>query len=305
MELKECEYDVGVIIGRFQVADLHEAHINLIKTVTSRHSKVILFLGIAAVFDNKDPLDFETRKKMIEKVFPSLIITHIHDQPNNRSWSSILDEKIKELLTPRQSCVLYGGRDSFIEKYTGSFPTQELVQEHWVSGSKIRGELKNKVDSTTAFRHGAIWSQWNRYPTVYPTVDVCLYKKENNSILLGKKNRDGGLWRFPGGFVDGKDSSYEEAAHRELSEEVLDCTFKDITIQSYLGSFKIPDWRYRGREDCIMTLFYMTEYIEGTCQAGDDLDETKWFKINEINESMLVPFHTQLLSVVKNKLNNS
>jgi len=38
------------------------------------------------------------------------------------------------------------------------------------------------------------------YPTSYQAVDVAILK--GDQILLGKKKKDGDLWRFIGGFAD-------------------------------------------------------------------------------------------------------
>ena len=37
--------DVAVIVGRFQVNELHDAHIDLITSVTQKHDRVLVFLG--------------------------------------------------------------------------------------------------------------------------------------------------------------------------------------------------------------------------------------------------------------------
>jgi len=47
MELEEKYSDVGIIVGRFQVHKLTEAHFKLIDTVLKRHKKVIIFLGVS------------------------------------------------------------------------------------------------------------------------------------------------------------------------------------------------------------------------------------------------------------------
>ena len=43
----EPKYDVGVIIGRFQVPELHQAHLDLIQAACNAHDKVIIFLGLS------------------------------------------------------------------------------------------------------------------------------------------------------------------------------------------------------------------------------------------------------------------
>ena len=39
--------DVGIIVGRFQVDELHDAHVDLIQYVFDQHPKVIIFLGLS------------------------------------------------------------------------------------------------------------------------------------------------------------------------------------------------------------------------------------------------------------------
>ena len=115
MKLKAESYDVGVIVGRFQVHELHEGHIDLIQTVFDNHAKVVIFLGLSpfhGTFTN--PLDFEPRKTMILEKFPKAIVLYIKDIPNDKIWSERLDSMVRDVLNPRQSAVLYGGRDSFV-----------------------------------------------------------------------------------------------------------------------------------------------------------------------------------------------
>ena len=47
MKAKETKTDVGVIVGRFQVHELHEGHRGLIDTVRDKHDKLIMFLLLA------------------------------------------------------------------------------------------------------------------------------------------------------------------------------------------------------------------------------------------------------------------
>ena len=289
---KVSAYDVGVIIGRFQVPDLHEAHEKLIQTVCNKHSKVIIFLGLSPVFDQNDPLDFEARKQMILAKFPNIILAYIADQPTDELWSKKLDEQIGHLKGVYQSVVLYGGRDSFMTRYSGKFPTEEIVQDVWVSGSEIRGMIKNSVKASQDFRHGAIWESWQQYPTVFPTVDIAVINQDKGELLLAQKPNEKG-WRFVGGFTDPTDNSYEEAALRELHEEVPNIEVDQRVV--YLGSAKIDDWRYRGRTNQIITHLYVVRYLFGKPIAGDDISATRWFKLTDVKESDMVKGHIELL----------
>ena len=71
--MKEVRNEIGVIIGRFQVHELHNEHKKLIYSVLEQHEKVLLFLGTtSAVGTRRNPLDFITRKAMIEEAFPNI-----------------------------------------------------------------------------------------------------------------------------------------------------------------------------------------------------------------------------------------
>ncbi len=45
--IEQAAADVGVIVGRWQVDDLHEAHTRLIEEVRAQHKKVIIFVGLS------------------------------------------------------------------------------------------------------------------------------------------------------------------------------------------------------------------------------------------------------------------
>jgi len=56
-----------------------------------------------------------------------------------------LDNIIRSIINPRDSVMLYGGRDSFISHYDGSFPTKEVEPTVYYSGTKVREELWIKL----------------------------------------------------------------------------------------------------------------------------------------------------------------
>ena len=64
MKTVERTHTIGVIIGRFQVAELHEAHRELIETVLANHPKVLIYLGLSQVRGSiDDPLDFTSTRE--------------------------------------------------------------------------------------------------------------------------------------------------------------------------------------------------------------------------------------------------
>ena len=59
-------YFKGLLIGRFQ--PFHKGHLYLIKHVTKKVKKLVIGIGSANVYDEANPLTYEERKKMLEKV---------------------------------------------------------------------------------------------------------------------------------------------------------------------------------------------------------------------------------------------
>ena len=62
-DIDVSKYEIGVIIGRFQLHQLHKAHCDVIESVLSNHKKVILFLGVTKVIgSSSNPLDFASKQ---------------------------------------------------------------------------------------------------------------------------------------------------------------------------------------------------------------------------------------------------
>ena len=288
MDIKTTQH--GVIIGRFQTPELHSEHIKLIQYVLDRHEKVILFLGVSTTLANKKhPMDFITRKYMIEEQFgiSKLIIMPLSDNKSDEIWSKQLDSKIKEVF-PLGSVTIYGSRDSFIPYYKGVNNVLELEPDVFISATDIRELASKKVISSPEFRAGIIYSVYNQFPVVYSTVDIAIIK--DDEILLGQKLGEN-EWRFIGGFVDNTDESDEAAAKRETLEE----TGLEVAELEYVCSMPVNDWRYRGMKDrSIMTRFFKAKYIFGCPTPQDDINALKWFKLTPELENILVEEHKKL-----------
>ncbi len=290
MQLKQdSSYNVAVIVARFQVHDLTEAHQDLIDTVFDAHARVIIFLGVSQVRgDTHNPLPPESRAQMIQEVYPpaqypNLTIDRIKDEPTDEGWSESLDAAIREHLGPADKALLYGSRDSFLSHYKGSFKTRELESTHVISGTEIRKQLAAAPQAHPLFRAGVIYASHQRYPTAYPTVDVAAVKIKEKQVLLVRKPNEY-LWRFPGGFVSPTDDSCEAAAIRELHEE----TGQETGLSSihYIGSRRMDDWRYRPSKDKIMTHLFIA-CTRGPLKAADDVAEAAWFNYDPRNPDTL------------------
>lgn len=292
MKVKQ-DYDVGVIVGRFQVHELHKAHIDLIQTVCTRHDKVLIFLGLSPLMvTTENPLDYESRKQMILEKFPKVNVLYVKDQFSDQVWSKKLDEQIADVTSPAQSVVLYGSRDSFMGHYHGKYSTQELEQEQYVSGSEVRKTISRSVRATPDFRAGVIWASHGKFPTCYPTVDVAIFSRSGDKVLLGRKSNEE-QYRLIGGFADPNSYSYEDDARREVQEEAS----IEISDPVYVTSAKVEDWRYRKERDCIKTLLFRATHVGGDPRPDDDIAEVKWFDVAGFLPDManIMPNHRVLL----------
>jgi len=306
MQVKQKPFSVGVVVARFQVPELHEAHKELIQGVLDAHPKVLIFLGLSPLRGTTaNPLDFAPRKQMLLEAYPpsqypNLTIQYIKDQPDDKVWSKTLDGLIRENMAPNDTAVLYGSRDSFLKCYSGTFETRELVATRFVSGSEIRAKVAQAPQSNPLFRAGAIWATHQRFPVVYPTVDVIVFDPKENRILLARKANEQ-AYRIVGGFTSPEDENYELAALRELAEET------GLTVGlaglRYVGSKKIDDWRYRTEVDKIITHLYVGYYSFGAPNADDDIAEVRWFDVKWFREfGAVVPEHKPLMEMFFNWL---
>ncbi len=288
--------EVGVIVARFQGHELHEAHIDLLDTVSSRHKRVFLFLGCTTrVGDSEDPLDYKNRAAMIRESYPDIEIADMWDERENDDWSRTLDSLIRKWLPPGQKATLYGSRDSFIPYYSGKFPTIALEPEINISATMIRKDIRTNYPSSKDFRAGMINATALRYPIAFQTVDVAIFD-ENGRILLVQKPKEK-KWRFPGGFSDVEDDSLEQGAKREASEE----TGVEIDNITYVGSRKIDDWRYRKSKNKIKTALFAAKYIFGRAEGADDVAFAKWFDIDKLTKDDIMPEHHVLYDLLVEK----
>lgn len=267
------DYDVGVIVGRFQIAELTEGHAMLVREVMRRHKRCVVCVGVSPTLGTREnPLDFPTRKLMIEKEFPQAIVVPVTDRADDKLWSKLLDDMVGAMFPIGKVC-LYGGRDSFLKHYTGSYDTFEFPVQDYKPATEVRKDIGKDALVGLEFRKGVIYSTQNQYPRVHMTVDIAI--RYYDKVLLGRKHGET-KWRFPGGFV-GQGETLENSAIREAKEE----TGIDLTSVNYIGSLPVNDWRYRNTSDKILTAFFVGSFIGdiGSAFAGDDIEEIMWADI--------------------------
>jgi bifunctional NMN adenylyltransferase/nudix hydrolase len=299
------DMEIGVIVARFQVHKLHEAQRNIINKVCANHKKVIIFLGVPVVGSSeRNPLDFATRKIMVQNDYPNVVILPIQDCRSNAKWSYNLDNAIRMAYGER-TALLYGGRDSFIPFYEGKYKTVELVTDVYYSGTEVRREVSREILSSSDFRAGVIHANYGKYPVAYPTVDVACFN-EKGQLLMGQKPNEN-KWRFIGGFVDPKDESLERAAKREFGEETGNCEIGEL---EYVCSQKVDDWRYTKSNDGIITTLFMGKFIFGSIKPSDDISALAWksldeFKTQEDIERIVIFEHIPLMEKLLKRIESN
>lgn len=294
--LQTEQTDVGVIIGRFQVPELHAGHQELIDSVLVNHHRVIVVLGMGHTKCSfRNPLDVGARRSMFREQYPDITCLYIKDMQTNEAWSAKLDEIIHDEVAPESTVTLYGSRDSFVESYTGAYNTIELKQKTYVSGTSIRKQLAHNAKKDKQFRVGCCFAVANQWPGPETTIDVAIFNKKNDQILLGRKIDEEG-WRVIGGFVQNEET-LEECVLREGKEE----TGLDLAYPEYVGSFVSDDWRKMGERDKILTVLFKASVAKGRPAPDDDIHELQWFDLNGDLFHIVISNHRVLIEAVLGK----
>ncbi len=264
---------VGVVIGRFQIPELHEGHLQLLEYVSARHEQLLILVGYDTVrFNTANPFPYEMRIAMLKSIYPDAEVLPLKDSPiHPEHWSSTVDAIVAEV-EQGGGAVLYGSRDSFIPQYSGTYETCEVPAFKTFSATEVRNELGRELINDPMFRRGWLAAIHQQYTVTDSTVDAAIYKADFSEVLLGRRG-EGSPLRFFGGFVDPNDDSYEMAVVRERTEEVLGIKVRGPV---YIGSERINDPRYRNTDYGIMTAFFGMEYVSGSARAGDDMGLAEW-----------------------------
>lgn len=301
-------YSVGVAVARLQGKKIHFGQRFLLDTMSENHKKTIIFLGVSRTQnDDNNPLDFITRKMMVQEMYPSAVILPITDQRYDKIWSKNLDSFIQQTFGD-DSVLLYGSRDSFIPRYSGKYDTLEVKSPeelNHLNNSETRIQISKEALASEDFRHGCIYTVLNQRGNVHGTVDVCGYN-DNGEILMAKKPNET-LWRFVGGFIDADDESKEKAAKREFAEETGgNAVIGDL---QYITSRRVDDWRYERTKSKIMTTLFLGRVGMGAglAKASDDIAEVAWLPIREFSNyhnvrTMVIPEHRELMLELVNKV---
>lgn len=290
---------VGVIVGRFQTDELTPGHLSLIREASKNSDQVLILIGSThKPPSHNNPLTFEMRRKIVwEGIlgdynilgsgmnkscdFATLPLPDHHDEAQ---WVRNLDAIIHTFYR-NDVVTIYVGRDSGMTRcymdHGGKHKLREVSTPDATSATSRRAGLYNLPEENIDPR-SVIWTTQHQYPKVYPTIDCVLMDRAGFFVLIRKK--DESKWRFPGGFADPSDKSFEMTCRREVSEE---CGDIEITDPRYIGSLQIDDWRYRNETDKIITTLFAANVMFGLPRAGDDATELLGFVEGGVQEALV------------------
>ena len=292
---------LGVIIGRFQVDELHEGHRAFIREVTTRHARILILVGDRnSPATDTNPLPFYVREQMLRDELENVTIIPLNDCPTDEEWSQNVDNIVRMVAGPH-GAILYSGRKGFIPHYKGKYETKELALGlDELNATEIRQQIAYDGGETADFRRGIIYAMQHLQPRTYESVDVAMLRRwsdgvtENVNLLLARKPH-ATQWRLPGGFVD-MGETFKQAARRELYEET------GLVFESdpdYIGDFLIEDWRLRDTKRVQQrTMLFAGWYSWGEPKANDDIEEVCWLPVQTVLSTLMhqiVPEHRGLI----------
>ena len=262
---------IGIIVGRFQVSSLHPGHVDLIDSVRFRHNKVIIVLGSSPLKATKNnPLDYTSRKSMINEKYPDILVLNIKDNESDIIWSKNLDELITDFIPPECNVVIYGSRDCFAKFYFGKFPVKELIPEQINSGTELRIKDSFNTKDSEDFRCGVIWTTQNQ--SITNNVKILAIIKKDDCILT---------------FNDDNRSFINCDLDFTISSNIFENSIKAFAIRHNINVGEITysttiindDWMLRKEPNKNILVVFTCKYLDGNIDK-----ELNWTTIDELND---------------------
>jgi bifunctional NMN adenylyltransferase/nudix hydrolase len=294
---------VGVVLGRFQLPSLHVGHKALIRKVLELHQKAVIVIAETPIsFNRRNPLTGKLRKALLDAEFAgqSVQVVVLKNNESDEIWSRNFDQLLTSTV-PDANFIIYGARDNSLRHYSGQYQTEVIDLDLPTSATKVREKVAHEYPkgkrALKNFAAGVIHTTAHIFPVSYTTMDLAVIREDQGTLqtLLCYKEQYQ-KWFFCGGFIDPTDETILDAVKREKTEELG--INLEIGDYKFLGDYKINDWRYRGTEHGIRTMFHVGTRLWGEAKAGDDIDMVQWFDLNRAEE-IIADEHKPLLAALK------
>lgn len=141
---------IGIFVGRFQTPELHNGYKYVLSNLQINFDEYCIIIGSSQTTNKSNPLDFETRKEMLEEYLykKPYFISEIVDIHDNIKWCKKLEQIIMDNLSLHgiiyniEDIYLVGSRDSFISTYNGIFQTIQLEPFGKFNSTELRIRIK-------------------------------------------------------------------------------------------------------------------------------------------------------------------
>lgn len=310
---------LGILIGRFQVPEMHEGHRFLVREMLEQCDQVLILFGSAnRTRSVKNPFTYQERKAAALKLFPTIGTAPLNDYLYNDSqWMADVTATIeqareqisRDFETP-VTVVLYGHHKDGND-YLRWFPQYEYVNINSdidVSGTEVRNSYSHMLPQSVQ-QDMQYFAQeretFKSYP--YPdSLNICcgdaVVECLGHILLIRRKFTPGaGNWALPGGHKH-TDETFLECAVRELYEETNLRIPKPVLLGS-IKSSRLFDSPRRSSGIPKLTLavhMVVKPNVDGSlprANGSDDASETSWVPVADVlNKLKLHDDHGDIIS---------
>lgn len=174
------KYKFGLFIGRFQ--PFHKGHESIVRKMLKECERVIIAIGSAQEFGTiTNPLRYEYRRLMIQKVFPEyfdrisiLGITDRENPSDDESWGEYLLKTIYQSINIKPD-VIYQGEENKHNQWFDSFDISIININRGilkVSATEIRkATIEDNFEYFKAFMPEALYSEFKNLRKILKDVE--------------------------------------------------------------------------------------------------------------------------------------
>lgn len=311
---------LGVLIGRFQVPEMHEGHRFIVRQMLEQCDQVLVLFGSAnRTRSVKNPFTYRERQQATLKLFPGILTAPLNDYLYNDSqWMADVAATIEdcreglchEYETGNVEVVLYGHHKDGND-YLKWFPQYQYVNINSdidISGTEVRNSVMHMLPESVqadAQYFAKERDTFKNYP--YPgSLNICcgdaVVECLGHILLIKRKFTPGaGNWALPGGHKN-TNETFLQCALRELQEET-NLRIPEPVLLGSIKSTRLFDSPKRSSGIPKLTLavhLVVKPNPDGSlprANGSDDAAETSWVPVADVlNKLKLHDDHGDIIS---------